>query len=167
MSLRYNADRSKTMRRGESRSPGLRLIAAFKIFKGLTLLAVGIGALRLLHKDVAVQTERWIELLRVDPHNHYIHWVLEKLSLLDARKLKELSVGTFFYSALFLTEGIGLALRKRWAEYFTIVSTSLFIPLELYELFKRVTFAKGILLLVNAGIVAYLVMELRRDAKNA
>jgi len=159
--------RGKTMQRGGSHPRGLRLIAAFKIFKGLTLLVVGIGALKLLHKDMAAQTERWIEVLRVDPHNHYIHWVFEKLSILDARKLKELSVGTFFYAALFLTEGIGLALRKRWAEYFTIVSTSLFIPLEVYELAKRVTLAKGILVLVNAGIVAYLVMELRRNGKNA
>ena len=155
------------MRSGESHSRGLLLIAVFKLFKGLTLLAVGIGALNLMHKDVAAQTERWIEELRVDPHNHYTHWVLEKLSILDARKLKELSIGTFFYSALYLTEGIGLALRKRWAEYFTTVSTSLFIPLEVYELAKRVTPAKGILVLVNVGIVAYLVMELRRNTKNA
>jgi uncharacterized membrane protein (DUF2068 family) len=156
---------SNVMRRGESKSRGLWLIAAFKIFKGLALLAVGIGALKLVHRDMAVQTERWIELLRVDPHNHYIHRVLEKLSILDARKLKELSVGTFFYAALFLTEGIGLALRKRWAEYFTIVSTSLFIPLEVYELAKHPSLAKGILVLANAGIVAYLVMELRRGGK--
>jgi uncharacterized membrane protein (DUF2068 family) len=155
------------MRSGESHSRGLLLIAIFKIFKGLALVAVGIGALRLLHKDVAAETERWIELLRVDPHNHYIHRVLEKLPILDARKLKELSVGTFFYSALYLTEGIGLALRKRWAEYFTIVSTSLFIPLEIYELVKHVSLAKGILLLANAGIVAYLVVELRRTSKKA
>jgi uncharacterized membrane protein (DUF2068 family) len=155
------------MRIGESHSRGLLLIAAFKIFKGLALVAVGIGALRLLHKDVAAETERWIELLRVDPHNHYIHRVLEKLPILDARKLKELSVGTFFYSALYLTEGIGLALRKRWAEYFTIVSTSLFIPLEIYELIKHASIAKGVLLLVNAGIVAYLVVELRRTSKRA
>ncbi len=155
------------MRIGEPYSRGLLLIAAFKLFKGLALLAVGIGALKLMHKDVAAQIERWIELLRVDPHNYYIHRALEKLSILDARKLKELSVGTFFYSALFLTEGTGLAFRKRWAEYFTIVSTSLFIPLEVYELAKRVTLAKGALVLVNAGIVAYLVMELRRDTKNA
>jgi uncharacterized membrane protein (DUF2068 family) len=143
------------------------LIAVFKLFKALTLLALGIGALNLMHKDVAAQLERWIELSRVDPQNRYIHWVLEKLSILDARKLKELSVGTFFYAALYLTEGIGLALRKRWAEYFTIVSTSLFIPLEVYELAKRVTLVKGILLLVNAGIVAYLVMELRGNTKKA
>jgi uncharacterized membrane protein (DUF2068 family) len=150
---------------GESHSRGLLLIAVFKLFKALTLLAVGIGALNLMHKDVAAELQRWIELLRVDPHNHYIHWVLEKLSILDARRLKELSVGTFFYSALYFTEGVGLALRKRWAEYFTIVSTSLFIPLEIYELAKRVTLAKGIVMLVNAGIVAYLVMDLRRNTK--
>ncbi len=155
------------MRSGESHSRGLLLIAVFKLFKGLTLLAVGIGALNLTHKDVAAQLQQWIELFRGDPNNHYIHWVLEKLSILDARKLKELSIGTFFYSALYLTEGIGLALRKRWAEYFTTVSTSLFIPLEVYELAKRVTPAKGILVLVNVGIVAYLVMELRRNTKNA
>jgi uncharacterized membrane protein (DUF2068 family) len=155
------------MRIGESHSRGLLLIAAFKIFKGLALVAVGIGALRLLHKDVAAETERWIELLRVDPHNQYIHRVLERLPILDARKLKELSVGTFFYSALYLTEGIGLALRKRWAEYFTIVSTSLFIPLEIYELIKHASIAKGVLLLVNAGIVAYLVVELRRTSRKS
>jgi uncharacterized membrane protein (DUF2068 family) len=155
------------MRSGESHSRGLLLIAVFKILKGLALLALGIGALRLLHKDVAAETERWIELLRVDPHNHYIHRVLEKLPILDARKLKELSVGTFLYSALYLTEGIGLALRKRWAEYFTIVSTSLFIPLEIYELATHASLAKAILLLANAGIVAYLVMELRRTSKKA
>jgi uncharacterized membrane protein (DUF2068 family) len=155
------------MRSGESHSRGLLLIAVFKLFKSLSLLALGIGALNLMHKDVAAELERWIELFRGDPQNHYIHWVLEKLSILDARKLKELSVGTFFYSALYLTEGIGLALRKRWAEYFTIVSTSLFIPLEVYELAKRATLAKAILVLVNAGIVAYLVMEVRRNANDA
>jgi uncharacterized membrane protein (DUF2068 family) len=143
------------------------LIAVFKLFKSLSLLALGIGALNLMHKDVAAELEQWIELFRGDPNNHYIHWVLEKLSILDARKLKELSVGTFFYSALYLTEGIGLALRKRWAEYFTIVSTSLFIPLEIYELAKHATLAKGILVLVNAGIVVYLVMEVRRNANDA
>jgi uncharacterized membrane protein (DUF2068 family) len=155
------------MRSGESNSRGLLVIAIFKLFKALTLLAVGIGALKLMHRDVAAQVELWAELFRIDPHNHYIHWVLEKLPVLDARRLKELSVGTFFYSALYLTEGIGLALRKRWAEYFTIVSTSLFIPLEIYELAKRVNLAKGIVLLVNAGIVVYLVMELRRNTKKA
>jgi uncharacterized membrane protein (DUF2068 family) len=155
------------MRMGGSHPRGLWLIAAFKFFKGLALLAVGIGTLNLMHKNVAAQIKEWVELLQVDPQNHYIHRILETLSKLDARRLKELSVGTFFYSALFLTEGIGLGLRKRWAEYLTIVSTSLFIPLEVYELVKRGTLMKGILLLVNAAIVAYLVKELRRNTRIA
>src|ERR1700720_1736289 len=89
---------------------GLLLIAAFKLLKGLALLALGIGALRLLHKDVAAEIAQWIDVLRVDPHNHYIQSLLEKLGMVDDRKLKALSIGTFFYSALFLTEGFGLAL---------------------------------------------------------
>jgi uncharacterized membrane protein (DUF2068 family) len=85
--------------------------------------------------------------------------------MVDDRKLKELSVGTFLYSAVFLTEGIGLALSKRWAEYFTIITTASFLPLELYELFHHATIPKGVALLLNIAVVVYLVRELRRYRK--
>jgi uncharacterized membrane protein (DUF2068 family) len=145
---------------------GLRLIAAFKLFKGLVLFAVGIGAVKLLHKDMAIEVERWADIFRVDPNNLYIQHLLERLSILDSRKLRELSVGTFFYSALLLTEGTGLLLGKRWAEYFTIIATSSFIPLEIYELTKRVSSAKLVVLLLNVAVVVYLVIELSRNRKN-
>jgi uncharacterized membrane protein (DUF2068 family) len=145
---------------------GLRLIAAFKLFKGLVLFAVGMGAVRLMHKDLAFEFERWADLFRVDPNNRYIHHLLERFLSLDDRKLRQLSVGTFFYSALLLTEGTGLLLGKRWAEYFTIIATSSFIPLEVYELTKRVSWARIIVLLLNIVVVAYLVIELRRNRKN-
>jgi uncharacterized membrane protein (DUF2068 family) len=161
--------RSKRQKRGNvhatSPSGVLRLIAAFKLFKGLVLFAVGMGAARLLHKDLALEVERWTDIFRVDPNNHFIHRLLEKFLSLDARKLKELSVGTFFYSALLLTEGTGLLLGKRWAEYFTIFATSSFIPLEVYEIAKHVSPAKLILLILNIVIVVYLVIELRRNTK--
>ena len=143
-------------------SRGLLLIAAFKLIKGLALLALGIGALKMLHKDVAAEIAQWIDVLRVDPHNHYIQSLLEKLGMVDDRKLKALSIGTFFYSALFLTEGFGLALRKRWAEYLTIVSTASLLPLEVYEIAKHVSAAKIVVLLANIAIVVYLVLEVRR-----
>src|SRR5579864_1528465 len=130
-------------------SRGLLVVAAFKLFKGLLLLAVGIGALKLLHKDVASEAERWVNYLRVDPHNHYIHRLLAKLGLLDDRRLKELSVGTLFYSALLLTEGVGLALRQRWAEYFTIITTASLLPLEVFEIARHISFARIALFLVN------------------
>jgi uncharacterized membrane protein (DUF2068 family) len=145
---------------------GLRLIAAFKLFKGLVLFAVGVGAVKLLHKDLAFEFERWADIFRVDPNNHYIHHLLERFLSLDDRKLRELSVGTFFYSALLLTEGTGLLLGRRWAEFFTIIATSSFIPLEVYELTKRVSWARLVVLLLNIVVVAYLVIELRRNRKN-
>jgi uncharacterized membrane protein (DUF2068 family) len=149
----------------ESHSRGLRVIAAFKLLKALALLALGIGALRLLHKDVAAILEHWINIFRVDSHNHFINLLLEKLSNVDDRRLKELSVGTFIYSAIFFTEGMGLWFRKRWAEYFTIITTASFLPLEVYELVRRFSGGKVLALVINLAVVAYLVWELRRTRK--
>ena len=140
----------------------LYLIAAFKLFKGVILLAVAIGALRLVHKDVAMEAYRWADSFRVDPGNQYFRRLLLRLSSLDEKKLRELSLGTFFYSALFLTEGTGLFLRQRWAEYFTTIVTASFIPLEIYELLRRETLTRGIVLLLNIAVVVYLVIDLRR-----
>ncbi len=148
-----------------SRGGGLRLIAAFKLLKGVALIGVGIGALRLLHKDTAAIVEHWVNVFRVDPHNHFINRLLEKLSILDDRRLKELSIGTFVYAGIFLVEGVGLALKKRWAEYFTIITTSSLLPIEIYELAKRASAGKILALLINLAVVVYLVVELRRSRK--
>ncbi len=153
------------MTKSKSHSRGLMLIAAFKLLKGFLLLAVAIGALRLLHRDLASMVDHWVNAFRVDPHNRYIHWLLAKLPLVDDRKLKELSVGTFIYAAVFLTEGTGLALHQRWAEYFTIITTSSFLPLEVYEIIHHATIAKGVALAINIVVVIYLVRELRRYPK--
>jgi len=153
------------MAKRRSHGRGLRLIAAFKLLKGLALLALGIGALKLLHKDVAAVVEHWINIFQVDPHSHYIQLLLAKLSIVDDRRLKELSVGTFIYSAIFLAEGVGLALGKRWAEYLTIVTTASLLPLEVYELVKHVGIGKGVALVINLAVVAYLILELRRYPK--
>jgi uncharacterized membrane protein (DUF2068 family) len=144
---------------------GLRLIAAFKLLKGLALLALGIGALGLLHKDVAALVMHWISVFQVDPHSHYMNLLLAKLSILDDRRLKELSVGTFIYSAVFLTEGTGLALGKRWAEYLTIGTTASLLPLEIYELAKHASIGKVLALVINLAVVVYLIVELRRFPK--
>lgn len=140
----------------------LRLIAAFKLLKGLALIVVGIGALHLLHKDVAAVVEHWINIFRVDPHNHFIDLLLAKISNLDDRRLKELSIGTFVYAGIFLIEGAGLALKKRWAEYFTIITTSSLLPIEIYELARHASIGKFFALLINLAVVVYLIVELRR-----
>jgi uncharacterized membrane protein (DUF2068 family) len=146
---------------------GLRLIAAFKLLKGFALLALGIGALKLLHRDVEAIAVHWINVFQVDPHSYYMNLLLAKLSILDDRKLKELSAGTFIYSAIFLTEGVGLALGKRWAEYLTIISTASLLPLEIYELAKHASIGKVVALVINLAVVVYLGLELRRFPKRS
>jgi uncharacterized membrane protein (DUF2068 family) len=163
-SQRKKKQKKRTGRAGIS--AGVRLIAAFKLFKGLVLFAVAIGAVKLLHKNVASEVERWADMFRVDPNNHYFQHQLARFSNLNPKKLKELSVGTFFYSALLLTEGTGLLLGQRWAEYFTIIVTSSFIPIEIYELAKRVDTSRIVLLLINVAVVIYLVLELSRTRKD-
>src|SRR5690348_17605819 len=96
-----------------SHGRGLHVIAAFKLLKAFALITVGVGALKLLHKDVAGVVEQWVNMFRVDPHNHFINLLLDKLSILDDRRLKELSIGTFVYAAIFLVEGVGLAQKNR------------------------------------------------------
>lgn len=144
---------------------GLRVIAVFKLAKALLLIAVGIGAIKLLHKDVAETASDWIAAIRVDPDNRLVHGLISKLGLMNDRKLEELSFGSFFYASLVLIEGVGLWMKKRWAEYFTIVMTCSFIPLELYEIAKRVAVTRIAFLLLNLAIVWYLFIQLRKGHK--
>ncbi len=143
----------------------LRLIGAFKLFKALLLVLVGTGALRLLHHDVAEQLTDWITQIRADPHSRYLHAAIAKLGVLDDHKLREIGFGSFFYASLLTLEGVGLCLRKRWAEYFTVGMTTSLVPLEIIELAHRVTPIRVALLLVNVVIVGYLIFVLRRDRR--
>jgi len=152
---------------GHTKSRGLMAIAALKFVNGFGLLALGLGALHFLRGDLPKEIAHWMELLRADPHNHYLIWLLQKLSNVDEHRLRQLSVGTFFYSALFLSEGTGLALGKRWAEYLTIITTASLMPLEVYEIYVHPTWPRVVVLIVNIVVVVYLILELRRTKKLA
>jgi uncharacterized membrane protein (DUF2068 family) len=139
----------------------LLAIALFKLVKGILLVIVGIGALKLFRHDVADTLAHWVDILRVDPDNRFIHRILSRLLSVSPNQLRAASVGTFVYAGLLLTEGTGLLLRKRWAEYFTIVTTAGLIPLEVYEISRHLTAAKVVVLFINVAIVLYLVVRVR------
>ena len=147
--------------KGKTNDTWIILIGIFKLVKVAGLLIVGIGAIRLLHRDVATSVTHWVEALRLDPDNQYIHKGLSRVFRITPKQLKELSAGTFLYAGLYLTEGIGLLMRKHWAEYFTTISTALFIPLEVYELFHRFTWVKVWVVALNVAIVWYLAARIR------
>jgi uncharacterized membrane protein (DUF2068 family) len=140
----------------------LLAIAIFKFVKGAVLLALTCGAMSLFHKDVAAHVDHWVDQLRLDPDNRYIGALLAKLHLVHTKELKELSALGAGYAALFLTEGTGLLFRQHWAEWLTIVATTSFIPIEVYELVKQFTAIRLLLLIANCAIVLYLVYHVRQ-----
>jgi len=124
-----------------------------------------VAALYLVHHDMARTLARWVVRLHLHPGNHYVDRVLGGLGAVDPRTLREVGAGTFVYAGVFLTEGVGLLLRRRWAEYLTVCVTGSFLPLELYQLGRHVSLSRLIIVGVNLAIVLYLVVRLRADRR--
>jgi len=144
-----------------SLDPGIRLIAFFELLKG-TLVAIGaLGLLTLIHKDVGNVLNGAVLRLRVDPDNWYIHTLIARLSATTPRQLEAVSAGSFLYAALRYVEGLGLLWRQRWAAYVTVIATAVFIPLEVVELARRVSWPKLVVIAMNVAVVCYLVARLR------
>jgi uncharacterized membrane protein (DUF2068 family) len=141
----------------------IRLIAFFKLLKSALLIAVGLSALRLLHKDVASVMEHWVAMLGLDPGNRYVGRALQKFGNLTPNKIKSFGVVSFIYAALFLTEGIGLWLVKRWAEWFSVIITTSLVPVELYEIYRHPSVIKCLVLVLNIAVVGYLLYRIRNE----
>jgi uncharacterized membrane protein (DUF2068 family) len=147
--------------------PLLRLIAFFKLVKSVLFFAAGIGVLQFFNKDVADRLEEMLDHLHVDSDNRYIQAFLDEVGRLTDTNLKlvGLSIIAFFYSALFGTEGVGLYLRKRWAEWFVVIVTGSLLPVEIYEIIHKVSALKIAVTLVNLLILGYLIAVIRRKQK--
>jgi len=146
---------------------GLLLIGLFKLGKSAFFFAVGIGAIHLLHKNLGDEAMKLAQALHRDPEGHFVNFLMQKVDLIDAHKLREAGLFSFAYSALALTEGIGLMLEKVWAEFLTLGLTISFLPWELYELVRSPDLARLSLLVANIAVLAYLVWLLRRKKRPA
>jgi uncharacterized membrane protein (DUF2068 family) len=149
------------------RRRGLLLIGALKLVKALALLVVGVGLLSLLNRDAEAAVRGWIEFLRLDAHTHLVEALLAKVSGISHQTMRSLGVGTLIYALVFGTEGVGLLLAQTWAEYMTTGVTVSFLPIEGYEMIHHPSWVKGLVILINAAIVVYLVMEIRRRRQHA
>lgn len=140
---------------------GLRLIGALKLATALMLGAAGFGFFRLMDHDLGQVVEGFVLRLHLDPDSRLVHAVLDQVGGIKRGQLEALGIGTFFYAMLEFVEGVGLLLKRRWAEYLTILATVLLLPLELYELAHKVNQFRVMVLLANLAILAYLVFKLR------
>jgi uncharacterized membrane protein (DUF2068 family) len=141
----------------------VRLIALFKLLKAVLLIAVGMSALHLLHKDVTSVGEHWVKTLGLNPGNRYVGRALQKFANLTPQKIKSLGIVSFIYAGLFLTEGIGLWMVKRWAEWFSVIITTSLVPIEIYEIYRHPNAIKCLVLIANIAAVVYLVYRIRKQ----
>jgi len=140
----------------------LRLIAVDRSLRGVLLLAAGTYLLFHLSTDFGRVAERIIRSIDIDPRQHFFHRFVTRLHRLRAHELRIVGLAALGYGGLELVEGVGLWLDQLWAEYLTVIATSLLIPFELYELAVRPSLWKAGGILVNVMIVIYLAWALRR-----
>jgi uncharacterized membrane protein (DUF2068 family) len=141
------------------------VIGVLKLLKAVLFVLLGVGALKLLHKDLVDILTRLAIDMRFDPESHFVNLVLEKVALIDAHRLRQISVAIFCYAALDVIEGTGLVLEKTWAEYLTLVLTASFLPWEIFEILRHVTWVKIILTIINMLVVVYLVYVVNMRAR--
>ncbi len=145
----------------KSHHTGIVLIAGFKLVKGLLLLIVGLGLLKLVHAEIATLFSKVLERLHLNTDSHVLHALILKVDALQPEAMLVMSLVTIAYAALLLVEASGLWFERAWAGYLTVISTSLFLPFELFEVVKRVTVVRVIVLLLNFAIVVYLIRQLK------
>jgi uncharacterized membrane protein (DUF2068 family) len=141
----------------------LRFIAVLKFLKAASLIALSVGVFRTMHEDIGSRVEHWIRAMHLDPGNRHIEIFLERVSNLSPAQVKKLGLVGLLYAGLFLVEGTGLWLQRRWGEWATVVITGLLIPVEVFEIFRHPSAAKILVLIVNMAVVGYLVYRIRTN----
>jgi len=139
---------------------GVRVVAAVEAAKGILVLTVGAGLFTLMHRDVEKIAEHIVMVFHLNPASRTPRIFLNLAEHATDARLQFLAFGALAYSSLHLVAGFGLWRGRRWAEWLTITALGIYIPFELYELWKGVSWAKIGLLAVNAVIVAYLARVL-------
>lgn len=145
----------------------LRWIGAYKLVKAALAIFLGVLALRLTHRDLGEMVVRWLQHVHLDPEGQFGHWLRARVLKVKHSQLRLVGAWFFGYSAVMITEGIGLMLRQRWAEWLTVVTTAGFIPVELYELAKAFTPFRVVILLLNIAVVWYLIVRIREDRRES
>jgi uncharacterized membrane protein (DUF2068 family) len=136
-------------------------IGTLKLVEAALFVLLGVGMLRLLHKDIVDELTRMTVALGFDPEGRFASLVLDKAALISPHRLKEISLVAFAHASLDVLEGVGLILRKIWAEFVTLAVSAFFLPLEFFELTRHVTWVKIAITAVNVAVVAYLAFHIQ------
>jgi hypothetical protein len=141
-------------------------IGVFKLTKTAALTAAGLAGLLARPEHLAARAGGAVAWLGGLPGRDTLQRTVGKLWSLDNKSGKLLALGALAYAAVFAVEGVGLVLRKRWAEWLTVVVTGSFIPLEIYEMIAHFGAGKVVALVLNVAIVGYLIVARLRERRS-
>jgi uncharacterized membrane protein (DUF2068 family) len=142
----------------------IKVIIVERIAKAALLIALGIGLLVAGERGVLTGWAAYArDQLNLDADNFIIVQLLLKVLVYIGtyNHITVLAIVAIAYALLEGTEGVGLAMRRRWAEYLTVIATGILIPYEAYEVVHRVTLFKVGALLLNVAVVGYLAYRKR------
>jgi uncharacterized membrane protein (DUF2068 family) len=132
---------------------GVRTIALFEVAKGALVLLAGFGVLLFIHHGAQDAAEVFVRHLHLNPAHRYPQVFIHAVARLRDTRMTVLAAGALAYSTLRFVEAYGLWRLRPWAEWIAIVSSALYLPIELFELLRRATALRGFILLTNAAIV--------------
>lgn len=138
-------------------SLGLRVIAIYEVIKTLCLIFVAFVAFGLHQEQNFEHLVHMLEHLSLQDSSDMRWRLVGLLQEMGPSKFMAIGIVALGYAAIFATEGIGLWLRKHWAEWFTVIATGSLIPVEVYEVFHKFNWLKLGALIGNIVIVVYLV----------
>jgi uncharacterized membrane protein (DUF2068 family) len=142
----------------------IKVIIVERIVKAIVLIALAIGFLIAGRKGwLSEWAEYAQDQLNLNAGHSLITEVLLRLLVYVGHfsHITVVAIGAIAYATLEGTEGVGLAMRRRWAEYLTVIATGIAIPYEAYEVIHRITLFKVGALLLNLAVVGYLAYRKR------
>lgn len=145
---------------------GLRFVSLFEAAKGLLVLLAGCGLLTLIHEDLHHVAKELVRHFHLNPASHYPHIFIKASKSWNDGYLWALAGSALFYAMVRFVEAFGLWRQKRWAAWFGLLSGGAYVPIELFEITRGVTWPKMVLLIVNAGVVGYLGYALYRTKRS-
>ena len=138
-------------------SSGLRksldLVAVLEAAKGTIVLLAGFGLLGLRHRDLHALSGDIVAHLHLNPAKKYPHIFIDLFSSLNDQRLWLMAGMALLYSTIRLVEAYGLWKQKSWAEWLALVGGCIYLPLEVYEIWRKATVLHISALVVNLVIV--------------
>jgi uncharacterized membrane protein (DUF2068 family) len=143
------------MSESQHRPRALMAIVVYKCFTVGLLLMVGIGLFAIAKNDAALSA--FAEEYMTTGKREIIKAGLEKIVSIPAKSIQFGGIVALIYAAVNAIEAIGLWQQRAWATIMVVGIVGLTIPIEIYEIFHKVSFVKIAVFAVNIAVFVYLL----------